>query len=84
MIHLFRQSSSEQKALENYVTLGCLKKIFYRTDYLQNQQLARLIFILNKFVDIVKNSNSRGVFESKIVIAITETNDENDVYKLDI
>lgn len=56
-----------------------LEENFFRADYLQNQPLARLISVLNKFVNIVINSNCRGAFKTKIVKAITENADESDV-----
>nr|AEG42077.1 putative non-LTR retrovirus reverse transcriptase [Mayetiola destructor] len=56
-----------------------LEESFYRTDYLQNQPLARMIYILNRFVDVLNDSNSRGVFKSKIVNMITENTIDNDI-----
>lgn len=39
---------------------------FYRTDYLRNQPLARLIYCINQNSEIFSNTNDKNVFKRKI------------------
>lgn len=55
-----------------------LKEASHRTEYLRKQPINRIIVLINKFASIIDNTNSRNVFKTQIVKALTNEMNQNE------